>query len=335
MVFLVILAAGCEKVLIPDNPDNKNREDFEMAWQTAQGRYPYFELKEVDWGALYDDYYPLALSAEGDEIYAVLLEMFAHLRDGHMYIETEGGRQLTPWTPPRRVKDIYAFNASIVGTYFDQELLLDEEKIMNYQVLPQNIGYLGINTFSGEYAFSSITSVFDFFSTTTGLIIDLRHNYGGDIKNVDKLVRNFIDVPIPRNPYYFEFEQLKMDSIQPGGHYRYANPVILLINGVSYSSSEIAAEIFKEQIPQATLIGDTTGGGSLGYLNKYNNGDFRLPSGKLMHIGNLDVRKYNNVPFENIGILPDILLPQTETDILAGKDRQLEFAIEFLLSGKK
>jgi len=297
--------------------------------------YPYFELNGIDWNALYDVYYPQAVSSRGDEIYAVLLEMFSHLQDGHIYIETMGGKQLSPWVPVRRLKDIYAFSPALIGTYFDKELLLDEEAIMNYQVLPHNIGYLSICTFSGKYKFSSITGIFDFFANTTGLIIDLRHNFGGDIKNVDKLVRNFIDKPIARNPYFFDFEPLELDSIQPGGHYSYDAPVVLLINGVSYSSCEIAAEIFKQQIPQATLVGDTTGGGSLGYLNKYNNGDFRLPSGKLMHIGNLDVRKYNNIPFENIGIIPDILLPQTEADIQAGVDKQLEFSIAFLIAGNK
>jgi len=125
---------------------------------------------------------------------------------------------------------------------------------------------------------------------------------------------------------------LDLDSIQPYQNDQYFKPIVLLVNGVSFSASEITAETFKQKIPQATVIGDTTGGGSLGYLNASNNGDFRLPSGKLFHIGNLDVRKYNNEPYENIGIVPDIVIPQTEADILSGHDKQLEFAINFLLN---
>ena len=274
------------------------------------------------------------MSARGDEIYSVLLEMFAHLKDGHMYLETPGGRQMTAWVPDRRQKDIYSFKASLIGTYFDREILTDGEGVLNYQVLPVNIGYLDVQSFASEFRFSSMNTVFDYLRNTDGLIVDLRHNYGGDIHNVDRLIRNFIAERIPRNPYYFEFEEVPMDSIEPGGNYTYTHPVAVLINGVTFSSGEITSEIFKEQVPQATLIGDTTGGGSLGYLNRYENGDYRLPSGKLLHIGNLDVRKYNYEPFENIGILPDILLPQTEADIEAGHDLQLEFAIDFLLSKK-
>lgn len=331
---LAFFLGGCEKAIIPENSENFNLEDFEVAWQTTKDHYPYFELKQVDWDILYDEYYPLAASSQGDEIYTVLIDMFAHLEDGHMYLELEGGAQMIPWFPTRRVKDQYAFNPTVIGTYFDKEILLCGEGIMNYQILPSNIGYLSISTFSGKYNFSYLWEIFELFRNTTGLIVDIRHNYGGDIHNVDKLVRNFIASPIRRNPYYYDFEEMEMDSIQPGGKYTYSNAVVLLVNGVSFSASEITTEIFKQKITQATVIGDTTGGGSLGYLNPANNGDFRLPSGKLFHIGNLDVRKYNYVPFENIGIVPDIVIPQTETDILAGKDIQLEYAIQFILSEK-
>lgn len=334
LLIFILFLTGCEKALIPENDVNLNLEDFEVAWQTTSERYPYFELKGVDWDALYMEYYPRAEAAKGDEIYTVLLELFAHLQDGHMYIENHGGRSMIPWVPTRRIKDMDSFNPTVIGTYFDQEIQVCGEKIMSYQVLPSNIGYLYVSTFSGEYGFGYIWEPFQLFQNTIGLIVDIRHNYGGNINNVDLLVRNFIDKPLPRNPYYYDHEQLDMDSIRPGGKYTYFNKVVLLVNGVSYSASEIATEIFKQQINQATVIGDTTGGGSLGYINESNNGDFRLPSGKLFHIGNLDVRKYNGLPYENIGIVPDIIVPQTEADIHAGRDKQLEYAIQYLLEEK-
>nr|NQU94477.1 hypothetical protein [Bacteroidota bacterium] len=332
VVLALLLFWGCEKSVIQENPQNTNLQDFEMAWEVADQHYPYFELKGVNWDELYEVYYPGASESKGDEIYTVLIEMFSHLRDGHMYLETEGGLQMTPWIPTRRIKDLYAFNPTVIGQYFEEEFIHCSEDNINYQILPENIGYLNIQSFSGEYSFRDMDQIFNFFKNTTGLIIDIRHNYGGDIHNVDKIVGHFISLPIPRNPYYHDFELLEMDDIQPSGTYNYNNPVVLLANGVSFSASEIATEIFKEQIAHVTVIGDTTGGGSLGYINKYENGDFILPSGKLFHIGNLDVRKYNGEPFENIGIVPDIVIPQSETDILAGHDKQLEFAINHIES---
>jgi C-terminal processing protease CtpA/Prc len=284
---------------------------------------------------LYIDYYPKAAASRGDEIYTVLIELFSHLKDGHMYLELEGGQQMIPWIPFRRKKDLYSFNAVLIGRYFNDPVITCEEHVINYQILPQNIGYLNIQSFSGAYYLSELPHVFRYFSNTIGIIVDIRHNYGGDIHNVDKLVRNFIETPIPRNPYFYNFQPIEMDSIYPGGPYTYQNPGVLLINGVSYSASEITAEIFKQKIPHITLVGDTTGGGSLGYLNAQNNGHFRLPSGKLFHIGNLDVRKYNGIPFENIGIVPDILVSQSMEDINTGHDQQLEFAIALILKKTK
>lgn len=329
LVIFLLFVYSCEKALIDENSKNYNMDDFETAWNITNDQYPYFELKGINWTGLYNIYYPMAAESQGDEIYNVLLEMFAHLEDGHMYIETEGGQQMIPWTPPRRLKDLYAFNTTVIAGYFDQELLIDPEGIFNYQILPENLGYLNVVTFDGKYNFSAVNDIFNYFKNTSGMIIDIRHNYGGDIHNVDKVVGYFLKRPILRNAYYFKDEQLEIDSIYPIGSYTYLKPSVLLINGVSYSASEITSEIMK-QIDHVTLIGDTTGGGSLGYLNKTYNGDFRLPSGKLFHIGNLDVRKYNGEPFETVGIIPDILIPQTEQNIQDGQDIQLEYAINFL-----
>ncbi len=326
---LFIFSIGCEKAIIPENKEDLNMEDFEMAWQITKDQYPYFDYKEIDWDELYETYHPQANASQGDEIYKVFLEMFAHLKDGHMYIEIEGGKQLIPWIPPRRIKDYYSFSPVLMGQYFESDLLLDDEEIFNYQTLPENIGYFNICTFDGKYKFSAVNDIFNYFKNTNGLIIDIRNNYGGDVHNVDKVVGHLIENPMPRNAYYYHYEQLEMDSIRPQGSYTYLNPIVLLVNGVSFSASEITTEIMK-QIEQVTVIGDTTGGGSLGYLNKYANGDFRLPSGKLFHIGNLDVRKYNGMPFETVGVIPDILVPQTEADINSGHDLQLEYAIEYL-----
>ena len=44
----------------------------------------------------------------------------------------------------------------------------------------------------------------------------------------------------------------------------------------------------------------------------------------------IDFGRYDGLPWEWLGIPPDIRVEQTETDILAGRDKQLEYAIEML-----
>ena len=101
---------------------------------------------------------------------------------------------------------------------------------------------------------------------------------------------------------------------------------MVLINGSTFSAGEFTTEILK-QLPQVTTVGDTTGGGSVG------GGDeslYYLPSGKSIEIGFIDIRRYDGLPWEWLGIAPDIRVEQTETDILAGRDKQLDYAIEML-----
>ncbi|MBN2396699.1 MAG: hypothetical protein JXC36_09630 [Candidatus Atribacteria bacterium] len=59
-------------------------------------------------------------------------------------------------------------------------------------------------------------------------------------------------------------------------------------------------------------------------------GDYWLPNGKYIHIGTTYVLRYDGVPIEWNGVLPDIRAPQTKEDIDHGRDKQLEYAIGLL-----
>ena len=50
----------------------------------------------------------------------------------------------------------------------------------------------------------------------------------------------------------------------------------------------------------------------------------------MIHVGTLDSRRYDGLPWEWIGIAPDVRIEQTEVDIEAGRDKQLEYAIDML-----
>lgn len=47
-------------------------------------------------------------------------------------------------------------------------------------------------------------------------------------------------------------------------------------------------------------------------------------------MGTTDWRRYDGLPFEWIGVPPDILVQQTKVDIENGIDKQLEYAIDLL-----
>ena len=59
-------------------------------------------------------------------------------------------------------------------------------------------------------------------------------------------------------------------------------------------------------------------------------GEFYLPSGKMICIGTIDLRRYDGLPWEWPGIPPDVRVVQTGADAEQGIDRQLEYAISLL-----
>jgi C-terminal processing protease CtpA/Prc len=101
-----------------------------------------------------------------------------------------------------------------------------------------------------------------------------------------------------------------------------------LINGSTFSAGEWTTEILK-QLPNVTVIGDTTGGGGVASSNDTPEsvGEYQLPSGKNVYIGTEYFERYDGQFIEWLGVPPDIRVIQTEADINNGRDKQLEYAI--------
>jgi carboxyl-terminal processing protease len=98
---------------------------------------------------------------------------------------------------------------------------------------------------------------------------------------------------------------------------------VLLIDGGCFSACEDFAEMMKH-VPSVTAIGDTTSGAS-GAPQA-----FALPSGRQINVSTKDIRRYDGLPIEWNGVPPDILVRQTAEDVNMGRDKQLEYAIDFL-----
>jgi carboxyl-terminal processing protease len=98
------------------------------------------------------------------------------------------------------------------------------------------------------------------------------------------------------------------------------------VNGGSASASEIVAGALQDR-GRAKLVGETTfGKGSVQLAHKLSDGsELRVtiarwftPNGRQIH---------------GTGLTPDMAVPITEDDITAGRDPQLERAVQFFLNG--
>lgn len=330
-VLLGITLTGCESVIVKPAGRDLHMEDFEAAWTRVSDVYPFLDFKKINWDSIYSVYRPRFEAARGDEFYTVLHDFLAELKDGHTYYKTDGGGKVYPYYPQRHFKDRHGYNPFVVRSYFESELILTDSRTAEYNILPGNIGYVFISGFQENYLAREFPAILDYLRETKGLIMDIRQKQGGSYQNVEAVVTRFMSFPMERPKLYLLGELAEMDPFQPSGSHQYTKPVVVLVNGSTFSAGELTTEIMK-QLPQVIVIGDTTGGG--GTVSSGGKPEhealYKLPSGKYIYIGTGYFERYDGEFFEWNGVTPDMRIEQTGEDAARGIDKQLEAAMEWI-----
>ena len=328
---LVFLSTGCENLIIKPSRSNLHVEDFEAIWHRVNDVYPFLDFKKINWDSIYSVYQPRVASAKGDNYYLLLNDMLAILKDGHLYYTLKGGSRIYPFYPKRYFRDRDTYNPFVVRKYFDKELRLTQSGSAEYEIMDGNIGYVFLSDFHEDYLANEFPGVMEYLRGTKGLIIDIRQRRGGSYENVLTVVRYFLSQPLDPPKLYMLGSLIDQSLIEPLPDFSYTNPVVVLINGSTFSAGELTTEILK-QLPNVTAVGDTTGGGGVVSSGSQSGaeGEFVLPSGMIVYIGTGFFERYDGLPFEWSGIAPDIQVNQTQKDISDGIDRPLEYALDLL-----
>ena len=313
-IIATFLFLGCSELLVNEPDSTENITDFQSAWDIANTYYPFFEFKGIDWDSLYTVYYPQVLEAKGDEIYFILYDLFKELKDGHVEIHTQGGFSIPTYLWERN-RDLKAFSPEVVRSYFDKPLKVTGNYKIAYELIDNLIGYIHLSTFTKGDWIHDIDKVLNYFKNTKGLVIDIRNNGGGSSITYDYMLSRFINEPIEETVFFKNGSQ-KSWWIYPGG-VQYRGNVVILINGASFSASEIFPELMR-QLPNVIVVGDTSGGG--GGASEI----FHLPSGKRLKLPVKYFKRLDGEMIEWNGIIPDIVVEQTETDIKLGREKKLE-----------
>jgi len=187
------------------------------------------------------------------------------------------------------------------------------------------LGYLHIRGMSEPSVRDFERDLFAAGEGKDGLIIDVRDNGGGwtaDILLASLTApRHARTVPRGADP----------NAVPPDAYprdrrliYAWTRPINVLINENSFSNAEIFAHAIKTT-GRGRLVGTPTYGGVI------STGSFTLIDGTTVRLPFRGWYLPDGTDMENNGAQPDVPVPQTPADEIAGRDAQLEAAVKDLL----
>jgi len=195
--------------------------------------------------------------------------------------------------------------------------------ILKWELKNQNIAYIQLYHFTENAAFEFQKTVQEILtSNAKSIILDLRNNPGGYLETSVDIASWFL----PKNEIVAieDFGNGKKTEYRSKGYLKLANfPLVVLVNSGSASASEIVAGALRD-IRGIKLVGEKTfGKGSVQEMEQLRGGSslkitiakWLTPSGKSIM---------------EEGLEPDVKVERTSEDIEAGRDPQLDKALEML-----
>jgi len=156
----------------------------------------------------------------------------------------------------------------------------------------------------------------------SGIILDLRDNGGGYLDAGIAVASEFIDHGVIVTEQYGDGTKDSHDAL-PGG-LATTVPLVVLVNGNTASASEIVSGAVQDN-GRGKLVGELTyGKGSVqNWIPLSDGGTARITIAKWL--------TPNGRTIDKIGLTPDVVVTMTQADVTAGRDLQLDAAVQLLL----
>jgi len=320
--------------------------NFEELWNTFHNRYPFFELRNVDWQKQYDLYRPKITSTTPDnELFNIFCQMLLPLNDGHVELEAKIDGTKRSFIAEQKPRFWQEFNEHDIDRLFktteDTLVANDFGKPAKTQAWmlrycrSRMFGYLRILELEGikkARLNAALDDIARDFGDLNGFIIDIRNNPGGDDSTAIAIINRFCDrkrVAFHRKtkigPGESEFSPLKTWYLEPAGPQQFTGPIALLTCDSVFSGGEAFALAIR-QLPYVTIIGDHTNGIFSYQLEK------TLPNGWEYCLSYQVYLSADMVCYEGKGVPVDIELLNKKSDIESGVDSLIVRALDMLRS---
>ena len=212
---LLTLSACIDEDEFDDTPNG----NFEALWKIIDEHYCFFEYKQVDWNAIHDKYQrQLAGNVSDDQLFEVLGNMLAELRDGHvnLYSPFDVARY---WTWHEAYPSNYS--DSLITHYLGTHYRMASG--MKYRILNDNTGYIRVASFANGIGAGNLDEIMLYLSSCQGLIIDVRDNGGGLLTSAEELAARFTNEEITvgymqhkTGRGHNDFSSMEVQTLKPG-----------------------------------------------------------------------------------------------------------------------
>ena len=312
-----------------DEYDNSPQGNFEALWKILDEHYCFFDYKRdaygLDWNEVRARYSNrIDATMNSDQLFEVLSDMLAELRDGHVNLSSTGDfARYWTW------KEGYPANSSdsLYRRYLGTDYKIAAGA--SYRVLDDNIGYVRYESFLDGMGEGNLDKMLINLMFCQGLIIDVRDNGGGNLTYAERFAARFFNerthvgyIQHKTGKGHSDFSSLDEQWLDPSSNIRWHKPVCVLTNRGVYSAANEFVKYMK-QCPLATVVGDATGGGAGMPFSS------SIPNGWSVRFSACPMYDASGLSTE-FGIAPDVKVDLLQEDFLRGEDTIIEAARSIL-----
>jgi hypothetical protein len=299
---------------------------FDSVWARYDRIYAEFDYKGVNWDSLRTVYRPSAVNATSEaDLAAAVGAMLGALRDVHAWLTDPSGHVVATYQPSAFVN-------------WRQDIWVQYLPRLGWHQVRPNLGfgtigavpYVAVGQWNpSQISVGAIDSIVDLFRNAPGFVIDVRMNGGGDESLAYAMAGRFYDVShtagyaqTRNGPRHSDLTPLTPMNVSPRGAWQFSKSVLVLSGRGCFSSTEGFLSAM-QVLPNVTIAGDTSGGGSGNpEIDDLGGGwTYTIPRW-LAYTANKQIVEWR-------GIAPSVRVNATGADFVAGADPVLDYAINW------